>query len=40
MKPKKKAAPPKGNYVKDSVPEDAYKKVAKKSVKARKADKK
>ena len=40
MKPKKKAALPKGNYAKDSVSENACKKVAKKSVKARKADKK
>lgn len=40
MKPKKKAAPPKGNAIPDSKPENSYKKVAKASVKARRAGKK
>lgn len=29
MKPKKKSAPPKGNAIPDSKPENSYKKVAK-----------
>jgi len=39
MKPKKKSAPPKGKMIPDSKPENSYQKVAKKSEKARKADK-
>lgn len=40
MKPKKKSAPPRGNAVPDSKPENSYKKAAKKGIKARALDKK
>ena len=40
MKPKKKAAPAKGKEIPNDKPENGYKKVAKKGIKARMADKK
>ena len=39
MKPKKKPAPKKGKMIPDSKPENGYEKTARKSEKARKADK-
>lgn len=39
-KPKKKSAPPKGNFIPDSKPDNDYKRGAKKAKKARIADKK
>lgn len=39
MRPKKKSAPPKGNFVADSKPENSYRKVAKAGIKSRAAGK-